>query len=68
MNYILIYLFLGTISMVALELLVDYLDTKIKVPNIRKELGLGGRIMGIIIWPVGLTIFLTAFIKTKFKK
>jgi len=68
MNFILTYLFLGTITMVGLELCVDYLDKKVKVPNIRKELGLGGRIMGIIIWPVGLIIFLTALIKTYFKK
>jgi hypothetical protein len=68
MNFILTYLFLGTITMVALELSVDYIENTLKVQDIRREMGVGGRIIGILIWPVGLIIFLTALIKTHFKK
>jgi hypothetical protein len=54
--------------MIALELLVDYLEHVRGISDVRKDLGLGSRIIGIIIWPIGLIIFLTAFITTYFKK
>ncbi len=62
------YLLIGLILMIALELLVDYLEKVRGVSDVRKDLKLSGRIIGILIWPIGLIIFLSAFIKTYFKK
>ena len=62
------YLTIGLIQMIMLDLLVDYLERVRQVSDVRKDLGIVSRIVGIIIWPVGLIIFLTAFIKTYFKK
>ena len=62
------YILIGVILMAALDLLVDYLENVRRIYGVRKDLGIGGRIMGILIWPIGLIIFLTAFIKEKFKK
>jgi hypothetical protein len=62
------YLSIGLILMIALELLVDYLEKVRGVSDVRKDLKLSGRIIGILIWPIGLIIFLSAFIKTYFKK
>ena len=62
------YLTIGLIQMIMLDLLVDYLERVRQVSDVRKDLGIVSRIVGIIIWPVGLIIFLTAFITTYFKK
>tara|TARA_A100001201_G_C3989197_1_gene171058 strand:+ start:228 stop:428 length:201 start_codon:yes stop_codon:yes gene_type:complete len=62
------YLSIGLLLMIALELLVDYLEKVRGVSDVRKDLKLSGRIIGILIWPIGLIIFLSAFIKTYFKK
>ena len=61
------YLLIGLILMIALELLVDYLEKVRGISDVRKDLKLSGRMIGILIWPIGLIIFLTAFIKTYFK-
>ena len=62
------YLLIGLILMIGLELLVDYLEKVRGISDVRKDLKLSGRIIGILIWPIGLIIFLSAFIKTYFKK
>ena len=61
------YFLIGLVLMIALELLVDYLEHVRSISDIRKDLKLSGRMIGILIWPIGLIIFLTAFIKTYFK-
>jgi hypothetical protein len=61
------YFLIGLVLMIALELLVDYLEHVRGISDVRKDLKLSGRIIGILIWPIGLIIFLTAFIKTYFK-
>jgi len=68
MNFILTYLFLGTIYMVAVELLSDHLIKEYKVYDVNRELTLMTRIMGILSWPIGLVVFLIVYFKTKFKK
>jgi predicted PurR-regulated permease PerM len=62
------YFLIGLVLMIALELLVDYLEHVRGISDVRKDLKLSGRIMCVLIWPIGLLVFLIGFIKTKFKK
>ena len=61
------YILTGVVLMAALDYLVDWMEDSAGMKDIRKDLGLGGRVLGILIWPIGLVIFLTAFINSYFK-
>jgi hypothetical protein len=59
------YLFIGTVFTFCIDLLTNYL-TKIGMPQ--RSLTNQERLMCILIWPIGLIVFLVSFIKTKFEK
>jgi len=67
MNFILTYFFIGTTYMFFLEVLADWLANTLKKPKLTDELTLVHRLIVIIIWPMGLVIFLYNFIKTKYR-
>jgi len=50
-----------------LEVLADWLANTLKKPKLTDELTLVHRLIVIIIWPMGLVIFLYNFIKTKYR-
>jgi uncharacterized protein involved in cysteine biosynthesis len=66
-NYIATYLLIGTIFMVFIELLLDRLGDKTNVEKLRKDVGGWSRILGIVLWPLGLMIFLAGYLITTFK-
>jgi hypothetical protein len=66
MNYFLTYFFIGTMYMFFIEILADWLMSK-GTNDLKKDLTAGSRFMGILIWPLGMVIFIYNFIKTKYK-
>ena len=52
------YILTGVVLMAALDYLVDWMEDTAGMKDIRIDLGLGGRLLGILIWPIGLVIFL----------
>ncbi len=67
MNFLLTYFFIGTMYMFLIELLADWLIVKRGRNELKKDLTIGSRFMGILIWPIGMVIFIYNFIKAKFK-
>ena len=68
-NFIVTYLFIGTIFMICIELLLDQLGKR-HVPNIEQlKEGIGGwsRLIGIVLWPIGIVIFVSGYLTTIFK-
>jgi hypothetical protein len=59
------YLFIGIVFTFLMDLLSDHLNN-IGMPQ--RSLTNWERLTCVIIWPVGVTIFLVSFIKGKFKK
>jgi uncharacterized membrane protein len=57
------YILIGVVVMIAFELLCDYLQKAMNV-RLTVDLGMAGRLLGIIFWPIYLIIFIVAFIKT----
>jgi hypothetical protein len=68
MNYILTYLLIGTLYTFLIELLADHLAKEYKLYDLKNELTLMVRVMSILIWPIGMIVFLNGYIKTRFKK
>jgi peptidoglycan biosynthesis protein MviN/MurJ (putative lipid II flippase) len=66
-NFILTYLLLGTLYMWFMEWLADYFIKTLKDHRLKKQITTPIRVTTIIIWPIGLTIFLYNFIKTKYR-
>ena len=66
-NYIVTYLFIGTIFMVCMELLLDRLCKKCNVDQLRKDIGGWARLLGIALWPLGMMVFLAGYLITTFK-
>ena len=66
-NFIVTYLFIGTIFMVCMELILDRLGNKTNVDQLRKDIGGWSRLLGIVLWPFGLMIFLAGYLITTFK-
>ena len=60
------YLLLGLLFALFIDLLTDWLRW-IGQGNYQK-LNMQDRILCVLIWPIGLLVFLIGFIKTKFKK
>jgi len=52
--------------MFAIELLADYLIGK-GFKDLKEKLTTGSRLMGILIWPIGMAIFVYNFIKAKYR-
>tara|TARA_Y100000592_G_C5273712_1_gene223068 strand:+ start:97 stop:300 length:204 start_codon:yes stop_codon:yes gene_type:complete len=61
------YILLGVAYMFFIELLADWLAKSLKRPNLASDLTIYHRLFGIIVWPIGLVIFLYNFIKAKYR-
>jgi len=65
------YIFIGLIFTFMIELIVGSKNTQ-NYPAMKKTINehwhLGSRIACVFIWPIGILIFLTSFIKTIIKK
>ena len=60
------YFLIGLVLMIALELLVDYLEHVRGISDVRKDLTAGSRFMGILIWPIGMVVFVYNYIQTRY--
>tara|TARA_R100000458_G_C8133012_1_gene147256 strand:- start:134 stop:337 length:204 start_codon:yes stop_codon:yes gene_type:complete len=66
MSYFLTYFFIGTVYMFVIELIADWLMSKGSA-DLKKDLTAGSRFMGILIWPIGMVVFVYNYIKTRYK-
>ena len=53
--------------MAGMELLLDRFDQKANIEQLRKDIGGWSRLLGIVLWPFGLMIFLAGYFVTTFK-
>lgn len=67
MNFILTYITIGVILAWLAEILANYLERHLKRYDLTNELTWGIRVMGILLWPVCLIVFLVNYIKTRFE-
>jgi|9_EtaG_2_1085328.scaffolds.fasta_scaffold05323_3 hypothetical protein len=61
------YILIGVAYMFFIERLADSLAKTLKKPNLTSDLTIYHRLIGIVIWPLGLVIFLYNFIKAKYR-
>ena len=52
--------------MFGIELLADWLMSR-GSNNFKKDLTAGSRFMGILIWPIGMVVFIYNYIKTRYR-
>ena len=62
-----IYILIGIIFMFCVEYLLNLESIQEKLTDMPRELGWTERVLGILFWPICLSIFLYNFLKEFFK-
>jgi beta-glucosidase/6-phospho-beta-glucosidase/beta-galactosidase len=67
MNFILTYITIGVLLAWGAEVLANYLEKHLNKFDLTKDITWGVRVMGIVIWPFCLIVFVYNYIKTKYR-